>query len=447
MPIRKDHAPWSRAEGRHCATLAEQGISAKDTAAHLNVRFHGGRPVRSEGAVSLYRTRNRIHVKRVYGAPAPPILPEVQTQQQVERRETDDGITLLATGQRIKTVDDVIRYAKIDLTKFAIAKQEASTWDTTVKDQRGRIKTVQNFRVFVQVKPKAGPNVAEQVEAIVKGGFRPVKPLPRVTARVTDAALLQAVVIADPHIGKYAWDHETGHGDYDIGIATRLLRESCAELLAWGDRERVAARAIWLLGDVFHYDTPNGATTGGTPLDRDGRVEKMLSEGTAALCDVIEASAARGPTAVVLVPGNHDAVLTLALRQILTARFRTTDRVTVDTRGTTRKYVTHGHCLIGLAHGDKAQKRLHELMAVEAREAWGQATYKEIHHGHLHSDAAVSTVAGVTVRQHAALCPPDGWHALEGYVGAPRRMWSFVYSAAGGDGGLVGMRASGVTGG
>jgi hypothetical protein len=139
---------------------------------------------------------------------------------------------------------------------------------------------------------------------------------------------------------------------------------------------------------------------------------------------------------VVLVPGNHDAVMTIALRQILSAEFRGARNVTIDCRNTTRKYITYGKCLLGLTHGDKAKKRLHELMAIEAREEWGASLYREIHTGHLHSMAEVETISGVVVRTHPALCPPDGWHALEGYVGATRGMQSFHYHR---DAGLVGM--------
>jgi UDP-2,3-diacylglucosamine pyrophosphatase LpxH len=290
--------------------------------------------------------------------------------------------------------------------------------------------------VFVRLKPKAGPSVVEVVTALVSGAFAKRKPISYGVSRKSgsDSKTLQALVLADPHIGKYAWGRETGWEDYDIAIATKLIRESVAELLE--TNLAVERRALWCLGDLLHYDTPHGTTTKGTPLDRDGRVEKMLEEAVATLCDVISEMASRGPVDVVLVPGNHDAVMTVALRQILTAEFRRARNVTIDSRKTTRKYVTYGKCLLGLAHGDKAKKRLHELMAIEAREEWGASLYREIHTGHLHSMAEVATVSGVVVRTHPALCPPDGWHALEGYVGATRGMQSFHYHR---DAGLVGM--------
>jgi len=193
-----------------------------------------------------------------------------------------------------------------------------------------------------------------------------------------------------------------------------------------------------LLGDYFYYDTPDAKTTKGTALERDGRVEKMVEEGAAILFDIIEQSATI-PTSVVLVPGNHDAMMTVALRHILRAYFRKDDRVTIDDAKTTRKYVTHGKVLLGLTHGDKAKKRLGELMPAEVPDLWGKSLYREWHTGHLHGEAEVQTVGGVVIRTAPALCPPDGWHAQEGYVGKPRGMQTFYYHAAGS---LLGMAVS-----
>jgi hypothetical protein len=118
------------------------------------------------------------------------------------------------------------------------------------------------------------------------------------------------------------------------------------------------------------------------------------------------------------------------MQQILAAYFRQTD-VTVDTTATHRKYVEWGHCLIGLTHGDTARKRLGTLMQVERKEAWGRSRVREWHHGHLHREAQTVTEGGVTIREHLSLSPPDSWHAVEGYVGAPRGMDAYLYHADG----------------
>jgi len=439
MPVRGDKTAWTLQELQRLAVLSASGVSASETAKRLNSEFHKGQPIRTEPSVVNRRTKAKIKTNRNYTHKVPDAVGHSVTEQEVQRIETDKGIEARSNGAKIKTVEDLLHHIGADLTRFEIAESQATKYEVASKDPAtGKVTVTELHRVFVKLRPKAGPSIVEQVEAMILGAIKPRLKIPAPKIKRI-ANVLQAVVLADPHIGKYAWGQETGWEDYDIGIATKLIRDASAELLAWGDNEPVTHRALWLLGDILHYDTPHGTTTKGTPLDRDGRVDKMLEEAVATLCDVITAAAERGPLEVVLVQGNHDAVLTLALRHILQATFQHDKRVQIDNRKTTRKYVSFGQCLLGLTHGDKASKRLGELMAIEAPESWSRAKVREIHHGHRHSDALITTVGGVTIRQHPALCPPDGWHAAEGFVGATRAMDSYLYHA---DGYLLGTRRS-----
>jgi hypothetical protein len=437
MPIRNDHVPWLKRERQALANCAAKGWSAKLTAEHLNDTFHDGQPVRSEPKVTLARQRYKVKVAKVNRDAEAMQATEVVAQT-LDVRDDGSVVTATAFGSEVRTIEELIARAKIDLTKYEVDRPETSMYETSVRDAEGTIRKVQNFRIVARFRLKHGPNLKEQVEALVAGAMAPLSKAialrqtkTKAPSKQVPSGLMQAVVIADPHIAKHAWGRETGHGDYDIPIAVQLLRRAATEQIAYGNQCGIDKRYLFLLGDVLHYDTPHGQTTAGTPLERDGRVEKMLEEATRALFGIINLSAETHPTEVVMVGGNHDALLSVALRHILSAYFRDDPRVTVEMGATTRKYLTWGRCLIGLTHGDKAQKSLGELMAVEAREQWGAAILRDIHHGHRHSEAMTTTKGGVTVRQHPALCPPDGWHSAEGYVGAPRGMDSYLYHADG----------------
>jgi hypothetical protein len=276
------------------------------------------------------------------------------------------------------------------------------------------------------LKPKASTVTTEDVvQRMIESAFGTRKPLPRPTKAPTTGTL-QAIVLADPHIGKHSWAKETGYGDYDLSLACETIRNGCAHLM----QDSAEVRHFWFLGDVFHYDTPTGTTTKGTPLERDGRVQKMIGDGCGVLFDVLEESAKQVPTVVTIVPGNHDTILSWALQRILQSHFRATKGITVDGGFTNRKYIRWGQCLFGLTHGDKAKKVLPGLMAREAAYEWGQTTHREIHTGHLHYRKLVDTIEGVTMHQHPALCPPDSWHAQEGFV-SDRGMQSFLYHSQG----------------
>ena len=155
----------------------------------------------------------------------------------------------------------------------------------------------------------------------------------------------------------------------------------------------------------------------------------MIEEGAKCLFDVIEESASAVPTHIIVVPGNHDFVLSWALQRILLSHFRNDKRVTVDNTFTERKYHLHGQCLLGLTHGEKAVKRLPGLMAREAPQ-FSTVRLREWHTGHFHQRKEVTTIEGVLMRGHPSLSSADSWHAGEGFI-SDRGMDAIIYHKAG----------------
>lgn len=431
MPIRKDRDPWSGAEDEWLREMAARGVPVPKQHRQWPATF----PPRTLAALRMRRTTLGIVTapnvdEAQRGLPQPkPTAPE----QTIDKRDTGDELVVTALGSQVRTLDELVKRAEIDLTRYEVDRPETSMYETSVRDEFGKVKKIQNFRIVARFRLKQGPNVAEQVQALIAGAF--AKRAPRQSQgkspRKLDAQLMQAVVIADPHLAKYAWGRETGGEDYDLSVASQLVHRAATELMEWGDGHRPAVRYILCLGDLLHFDNPQGTTTGGTPQDRDTRVAKMLEEAQSVLCGLVERSAATCETRVVMVPGNHDRLNTLAMQLILAAYFRGAPHVSVDIEPTHRKYVEWGQCLLGLTHGDTARRRLAGLMQVERKAAWGRSRVREWHHGHFHREASTTTEGGVTIREHLSLSPPDSWHAIEGYVGAPRGMDSYLYHAEG----------------
>lgn len=337
----------------------------------------------------------------------------------------------------IRTVEDLLEHIDADLTKFEVERFEATANQQPSKDADDEIQITPYFRVWVRLRPKGAAGVLEAVETMVRT-FEQESRRPTVRPHKPKGDLLQKLVIADPHIAKYAWAKSTGSQNWDVDLAVQAILNCSFELLDEGDeyRHAVGRRTIALLGDYFHFDTPSGTTTSGTPLERDSRLQRMIEHGTDALVQVIDRSAATVPTHIVLVPGNHDTTLSWAMQRILQAHYRNDERVTIDPGYHTRKYERWGLNLFGYTHGDKARKDLGTMMATEVPQDWGATKYREFHTGHLHQiEEKVRNYNGVLVRTAPAICPPDDWHAEHGFIGALRAMESFLYVK---DGGLVG---------
>ena len=374
-------------------------------------------------------------------AKLPPPKPSADAEQ-VTQSQNGDTLEARSTSRRIKTVEDLLRHIEADMSRFEIAASEATKWETGDGDGG----SIELHRVFVRLKPKGGPTTHEVVEAMIdaaKKELRVPKKVHRKPAKRRDG-LWQVLVVADCHFGAYAWSKTTGGSDYDLDIAEHRVADVTGQLLDAGSIHSPTRRTIAFLGDLFHFDTPAGTTTGGTPLERDGRLQKVIDVACNVLLNVVERSAADVPTDVLIVNGNHDEVLTWAFQRILIERFRSSKSVTIKPDFTGRQYLTHGKNLLGFAHGHKAKKKLPQIMALEQQAAWSGSVYREWHTGHLHHQAAehnkpIDTLDSVIVRTAPTVCPPDDWHSANGFIGARQACETFFYQP---DGGLTAMHVA-----
>lgn len=363
--------------------------------------------------------------------------------EQVTQRQEGDTLEARSTSRRIKTVEDLLRHIEADLERFEVAASEATKWECGDGDGG----SIELHRVFVRLKPKGGPTTREVVQAMIEAARKDIRrPLTKSVKPPKRDGLWQVLVVADPHFGKYAWGKTTGGDDYDLDHAARLVGDTGTQLLSVGDSHKPARRTIAFVGDLFHYDRPDGSTTSGTPLERDGRLQKMIEVGCNTLLALISQSSETVPTDVVIVNGNHDEVLTWTFQRIMQERFRGHKQVTIKPDFLGRQYLHWGKTLLGFAHGHRAKRKLPQIMALEASRQWSECPYREWHTGHFHSQAAewqrpIETLDGVIVRTAPALCPPDDWHSVNGFIGSRQAMETFFYDHAGG---LSSMHVAGV---
>ena len=369
--------------------------------------------------------------------------------EQITKRTEGAELEYRSTSKTIRTVEDLLAHIEADMARFEVAASEATKWEVASIDREsGKPVVTVLHRVFVRLRPRGGPAVAELVAAMIAGAAAAGSiGRPKARPQKARSGPWQVLVVADTHFAKYAWSATTGGDDYDIDHADRLVRSAGLGLLEAGDAHRPGRRTIAFLGDLFHYDTPSATTTRGTQLERDGRLERMIETGSAALIALVERSAETAPTDCVVVPGNHDETMTAWFRLLLRTHFARDRRVTVHNVYTHRQYLEHDGNLLGFCHGDKAKAKLPALMTLEARESWARCRYREIHTGHLHKQASkirrvidsdgIDTVDGVVVRTAPALCPPDDWHSQEGWIGSRQAMESWFYRSGGGLAGML----------
>ena len=370
-------------------------------------------------------------------AKLPPPKPAADAEQVTQTR-AGDTLEARSTSRRIKTVEDLLAHIEADMTRFEVAASEATKWECG----NGEGGSIELHRVFVRLKPKGGPTTLEIVSSMIDAAKKDLRRIPKKAYRQPKRdGLWQVMVVSDTHFGAYSWSQTTGGSDYDLGIAEQRVTDVTGQLLRAGAAYSPTRRTIAFLGDLFHFDKPAGTTTGGTPLERDGRLQKVIDVACDCLLGIVEQSAADVPTDVLIVNGNHDEVLTWAFQRILRERFRNAKNITIKPDFTGRQYLTHGNNLLGFAHGHKAKRKLPQIMALEQASAWSGSNYREWHTGHLHHQASehnkpLDTLDGVIVRTAPTVCPPDDWHSANGFIGSRQACETFIYQP---EGGLVSM--------
>jgi predicted phosphodiesterase len=254
--------------------------------------------------------------------------------------------------------------------------------------------------------------------------------LPKVKSNPQAEGVMVEFALPDLHLGKLAWSDETGHGNWDLKIASEVFKDAIEDLVCRAPN----AQEAWLVvgNDFYNVDNDTKTTTGGTPQDEDCRWQKTFVEGKQLVLHAIARLRKKYPMVrVIVVYGNHDRQRSFYLGECLAEGFIEEPSVVIDNRPLLRKYYQWGNTGIGYTHGDKIKtNNLAFLAQNEARDIWGKTTRFEIHLGHLHQEI-VKTLGGIIIRWLPALCPPDAWHATNGYVMTEKAAMALVYDQKG----------------
>lgn len=251
--------------------------------------------------------------------------------------------------------------------------------------------------------------------------------------------LLHVVSPADLHIGKLAWEPETGE-DFDSKIASDRLRDALHRLVCHASHYSLDRHLFVVGNDLLQVDNLMSTTTAGTFQDTDSRYRKMFRLAVKLMREAIDTLADTARVDVIVVPGNHDQLASFHVGEVLQAIFDGHKRVYISSDIRPRVYQRFGATLLGFTHGNEEKHvDLPLIMAQENHAAWGQTTYREFLVGHLHKKRERSynvgdSHNGVRVIVLPSLTGTDSWHAKKGYIGEPKASESRLYDK---DEGLV----------
>lgn len=333
------------------------------------------------------------------------------------------------TDERVRTLADLVRVCEIDTTEWEIERWVANKWEVGATDKAKNLHVKPLFQIKAWLKRKvAVMDARAEIEALKVEAKRHARiALPASGFGVNAREHMLHIDMPDLHVAKLAWADETGHASYDTKLAEQVFDDALSALI-----ERTKAfkfkQVLFPIGnDLLNADNKQNMTTRGTVQDSDSRYPKSFGVVRRMMTRAIDRLREIAPVTALMIPGNHDTLAVWHLGDSLECFFHNTPDVTIDNAPTSRKYHQFGKVMLMITHGDKGKRSDYPLlMATERPQMFGETVHRECHTGHLHT-LRVQEHHGVRVRISPALCPPDAWHAEQGYVGNARSAQAFVW--------------------
>jgi predicted phosphodiesterase len=357
------------------------------------------------------------------------------TQEESFEVNGDAAEIKTTTPTRVQSLDDLVRVCSIDTATWEVERWICNKWEMGSKDAEGNATTTPLFQIKAWLKRRVVIIAArDEIAALMADAKTRLPKLAATAPRRKAGGYMLEIDVADLHNGKLAWGAETGHGNYDTGMAEQLHDRAVAALLERTSGYALDEILIVLGNDLLHVDSRANMTTAGTVQDTDSRYYKVFLSTRRMAQRTIDRCRQRAKVRVVMVPGNHDRDSVWHLGDSLECAYHACPDVTIDNTPTQRKYVEFGKVMLMLTHGDKGKRQDYPLlMATEQAEMFGRTKYREAHTGHLHQ-TRVQEWHGVRVRILPSLAGTDAWHAENTYTGNLRAAEAFVWSK---DEGLV----------
>ena len=293
---------------------------------------------------------------------------------------------------------------------------------STLYDQDGNVKVQWvKSQLTEEDKLEALKNALEDIVELSAG----LAPKPQPKRRRISKDELACYLIGDAHLGMYAWHEETGQ-DFDCEIASRDLKYAFDRLVENAPDSDTCL--IVNLGDFFHFDNHEKKTTkGGNVLDGDTRLERVFRIGVSIMnYFVLRALEKHNKVICRNVRGNHDDILSMALKYQMQAYWKKEKRVEIEMSPAPCWTYEFGKVALLITHGHAPKpNKLPEIFSGVYPELWGKTKHRYALHGHFHSKMSFST-PGCIVEGFTNLAPNDYWHVSEGYH-SPQEMTMCVY--------------------
>jgi hypothetical protein len=361
------------------------------------------------------------------------------------------GITIDYCGAKIKTPEQLILDAGVDLDIWEIAETVINNWEVGGKIHQGQeIHRDTTGKITSQWKPqklwKTGlrqikirlrkiPDERIALKSIldrIEANSPIVRKIQRPKIKKSSPRRCLEISIMDPHFGMKCYNGSSDH-EWDMDQCEQTIMWALDALIEHGLKFEPIEEIVFPFGnDFLHADNLSHTTTAGTLQPEMLSYHKVYERAEELAVSMVQRLAEIAPVKVYQIPGNHDQQSSYTLGRFLKAYFKNNENIDVDAGPETYKFHRYGTNLIGFEHGHNiAPIRLAAVMANEAIKHWGETTYREWHLGDQHRKGSSKPVTfeeqGVSVEYLPGLTPPNEWHKKKSFNYQKRGATAYVW--------------------
>tara|TARA_R110002050_G_scaffold24659_3_gene65865 strand:+ start:6391 stop:7599 length:1209 start_codon:yes stop_codon:yes gene_type:complete len=360
------------------------------------------------------------------------LLSMMLSSDKIETSENKKHLNVVSnSSSRIKTLEQLLDVAKVDLEQFFVDKYNINKWEVSAQID-GQMVTEELFQVKASLVRNKAIQTRKRILEDLHHDFINHSPKKAKHKSFEGVGQMLEVNIFDLHFGKLCWNGETGE-DYDTKIAAKRFHSAIDDIIQKASGHNIEKIVFPVGNDFFNSDGKENTTSNNTPQDEDLRWMKTFRNGRRLIVEGIEKLKQLANVEVIIVQGNHDFERSYYLGDSLIGWFRNDQNVSINNEATPRKYVKYGQNLIGLTHGNNEKiADLPLLMASEKKELWSDTKYHEWHIGHFHHKKqikfqTIDEQKGCVIRFMRSLSGTDAWHNLKGYTQNVQSAEAFIW--------------------
>lgn len=320
----------------------------------------------------------------------------VMAERAAQGKTTEYGESL--ESHDVDTEEKAELYHDVDHGSWEPEKLRVNTWGSP---------TNQNRQVRIEYGKRKHPTPQEFADHFAKQVEAHAPRYPKLRRPETYSGVIAEANLPDHHMGRESWESAEEAQTVFLDALGYLVRP-----YKRGEFDRIL---LPVGNDYLNWDNWIKTTTAGTPQPGGERPDHVIGIGVDTLVAGIDMLTRIADVDVVVVPGNHDWLLSHMVGRYLEAWYRNAPHVTVDATLEDWKFRAVGDWLIALTHGKHPDNKrayspeeLATALPLKAPHLWAQAKYREVQTGHLHHkskgfDERVKETDGVVVRRLSSL--------------------------------------------